>query len=93
MAHFSDPYIKVINFSEMAQAKSRESEGAFGRPVDKVLKRYIYIYTLLKLLLESRTIASIEIMVLEYLMETPKGGGGLHGLFLLSMCSRLPSAV
>ena len=49
MAHFSDPYIKVINFSEMTQAKSRESEGAFGRPVDKVLKRYIYI--LLKLLL------------------------------------------
>ena len=45
MAHFSDPYIKVINFSEMAQAKSRESEGAFGRPVDKVLKRYVYIYT------------------------------------------------
>lgn len=49
VADFSDPYIKVINFSEMTQAKSRESEGAFGRPVDKVLKRYIYI--LLKLLL------------------------------------------
>ena len=32
-------------------------------------------------MIESRTIASIEIMVLEYVMETPPGGGEVLGSF------------
>ena len=41
-------------------------------------------------MIESRTIASIEIMVLEYVMETPPGEGGKFlGHFSLGMCSWL----
>ena len=53
--------------------------------MDKVLKRYILVKLLsvnlsVKKKVESRTIASIEIVVLKYVMKT-LGGGGVHGSF------------
>ena len=59
--------------------------------MDKVLKRYILVKLLsvnlsVKKKVESRTIASIEIVVPKYVMKT-LGGGGYMGHFLLGMCS------
>ena len=54
--------------------------------MDKVLKRYILVKLLsvnlsVKKKVESRTIASIEIVVLKYVMKTLGGGGGTWVIF------------